>query len=167
MYNIRKVQHIFVMLCCCCCVNAYILDKVLAGSDSHCACKSCRFCVPHKQQASQLMHSRILHTNNSLLTLHLCSRRYLDLTGNRLHSFGALSELPALHTLLISGNKVTTTSDCQPDDFRCLEILDISFNSVQPSDVAVLGSFPQLRQLDVSGKGVVTLHIPTCVDVHI
>ena len=98
-----------------------------------------------------------------------CSRfesgscRYLDLTGNRLHSLGALSVLPALHTLLLSGNKIATLSDCQSEAFQHLEVLDISFNSVQPSDIAVLGCFPQLRQLDVSGKGAATLHTRTPV----
>ena len=98
-----------------------------------------------------------------------CSRfesgscRYLDLTGNGLHSLGALNVLPALHTLLLSGNKITTFSDCQCEAFQHLEVLDISFNSVQPSDIAVLGCFPQLRQLDVSGKGAATLHTHTLV----
>lgn len=91
------------------------------------------------------------------------SCRYLDLTGNRLHSLGALSVLPALHTLLLSGNKIATFSDCQSEAFQHLEVLDISFNSVQPSDIAVLGCFPQLRQLDVSGKGVAILHTHTLV----
>ena len=82
---------------------------------------------------------------------HLGCCRHLDLAGNRLTSLGSLSALPVLHTLLLSGNLVSSLSDCAPEAFGHLEVLDISCNAVEPQQVAVLGHFPQLRQLDVSG----------------
>lgn len=81
-----------------------------------------------------------------------CCCRHLDLTGNRLGTLAPLSALQALHTLVVPGNSLISLSDCSPLAFAALEVLDISFNSVQASDVAVLGCFPQLRQLDVSGR---------------
>ena len=78
-------------------------------------------------------------------------RRHLDLSGNQVASLEPLTTLPALHMLLLPGNCVTSLIDCPKGSFACLEVLDLSFNGVQPECLPQLGQWPQLRQLDVSG----------------
>ena len=80
--------------------------------------------------------------------------RYLDLSGNRVTSLAPLAMLPALHTLLLSGNCISSLVDCAPDALSCLETLDVSFNGLQLDSLPQLGQLPQLRQLDVSGADI-------------
>lgn len=77
--------------------------------------------------------------------------RYLDLSGNRLTNLAGLTPLPVLHTLLLSGNCISGLAGCGTAAFLCLEVLDVSFNGLQPQSIQQLGLLPQLRQLDVSG----------------
>ena len=77
--------------------------------------------------------------------------RHLDLSGNKLTSVESLSSLPALHTLLLPGNCVASLSDCSEAAFTSLEVLDLSFNALLSDCIPLLGQWPQLRQLDVSG----------------
>ena len=62
--------------------------------------------------------------------------------------------LPALHTLLLPGNYVASLADCPVGSFTCLELLDLSFNALQSDCLPILGQWPQLRQLDVSGTSI-------------
>ena len=62
--------------------------------------------------------------------------------------------LPALHTLLLPGNYVVSLADCPVGSFTCLELLDLSFNALQSDCLPMLGQWPQLRQLDVSGTSI-------------
>ena len=80
--------------------------------------------------------------------------RHLDLSGNKLASLAPLTHLPILHTLLLPGNCVTNLMDCPPGSFPSLEVLDLSFNGIQPDCLPHLGQWPQLRQLDVSGHAL-------------
>ena len=91
-------------------------------------------------------------------------RRHLDLSGNQVASLQPLATLPALHTLLLPGNCVTSLIDCPKGSFACLEVLDLSFNGVQPECLPQLGQWPQLRQLDVSGAAFAKPLLPRSMD---
>lgn len=90
--------------------------------------------------------------------------RYLDLSGNRLASLAGLTHLPVLHTLLLSGNCISSLAGCGTAAFPCLETLDVSFNGLQPQSIPQLGMLPQLRQLDVSGADAMFLP-GTCTEL--
>ena len=110
--------------------------------------------MQRRERDCKQAESQSLASGDSVTSCHSlkpCCCRHLDLAGNRLTSLGSFSTLPVLHTLLLSGNIVSSLLDCQPEAFAHLEVLDISCNAVEPQQVAVLGHFPQLRQLNISG----------------
>ncbi|KAA6429261.1 MAG: hypothetical protein FRX49_00657 [Trebouxia sp. A1-2] len=98
------------------------------------------------------LHSRGISCIQADEVAYFCNLRHLDLSGNQVTSLQPLATLPALHTLLLPGNCVTSLMDCPKGSFASLEVLDLSFNGLQPECLPQLGQWPQLRQLDVSGN---------------
>ncbi|DBA94771.1 TPA: Leucine-rich repeat serine/threonine-protein kinase 2 [Trebouxia sp. C0004] len=98
------------------------------------------------------LHSRGINCIQADEVAYFCNLRHLDLSGNQIASLQPLATLAALHTLLLPGNCVTSLIDCPKGSFASLEVLDLSFNGLQPECLPQLGQWPQLRQLDMSGN---------------
>ncbi|XRB10170.1 leucine-rich repeat-containing protein [Pycnococcus provasolii] len=96
------------------------------------------------------------------------SLRILDLGDNHLHRAQtppllALAHLPAVETLVLACNALTTLVppevELTPQQFAHLTLLDLSYNHVTSTSLASLAHLPKLAQLLLRGNGLSTLEL--------